>query len=194
MSSLSSSDDDSYTSVIVPIKKSGGEKSRPTSGGGKSIGVLRVAKGAKVNKVKTGAKGKNTLDDDSDDFSLSDDLTSKATIIKSRSDSVGKHSVKELLKKIKEQHKKIRSLELELYKSNLTSRMNKRKVREELKWTGEETNFAEMVNHFCGHFLFPQYKFLKDGWKEYLPNKKKSKARKEPTREIFGRGLLYLRS
>ncbi len=43
-----------------------------------------------------GAKGKNTLDDDSDDFSLSDDLTPKATIVKSRSDSVGKHSVKEL--------------------------------------------------------------------------------------------------
>ncbi len=78
------------------------------------------------------------------------------------------------MKKIKEQDKKIRALELELSKSNLTSRMNKRKMQEELKWTGEETNFAKMVNHFCRHFLFPQYKFLKDGWKEYLPNKKKS--------------------
>ncbi len=65
-------------------------------------------------------------------------------------------------------------MELELSKSNLTSGMNKRKVQEELMWTGEETNFAETVNHFCCHFLFPQYKFLKDGWKEYLPNKKKS--------------------
>ncbi len=92
-----------------------------------------MAKGAKVNKVKMGAKGKNTLDDDSDVFSLSDDSTPKATIIKSRSDSVGKHSVKELLKKIKEQDKKLRSLELELFKSTLTSRMNKRKVQEELK-------------------------------------------------------------
>ncbi len=86
-----------------------------------------MAKGAKVNEVKTGAKGKNTLDDDSDDFSSSDDSTPKATIIKSRSDSMGRHSVKELLKKIKEQDKKISSLELELSKSNLTSRMNKRK-------------------------------------------------------------------
>ena len=96
-------------------------------GGGKSIGVSRVAKEVKVNKVKKGAKGKNTLDDDSDDFSLSDDLTPKATIIKSRSDSVGKHSINELMKKIEEQDKKIRSLEVELSKSNLTSRMNKRK-------------------------------------------------------------------
>jgi hypothetical protein len=102
-SSSSSSDDDSYMSVIVPMKKSRGEKSRPTSGGGESIGVSRVVKGAKVNKVKSGAKGKNTLDDDSDDFSLSGDLTLKATIVKSGSDSMGKHYVKELLKKIEEQ-------------------------------------------------------------------------------------------
>ncbi len=61
LSSLSSSEDDSYTSVIVPMKKSRGGKSRPTSGGGESIRVLRMAKGAKVNKVKTGAKGKNTF-------------------------------------------------------------------------------------------------------------------------------------
>ncbi len=154
-SSLSLSNNDSYMSVIVPMKKSRGKKSRPSSGGGKSIGVSRVVKGVKVNKVKMGAKGKNTLDDDSDNFSLSDDSTPKATIVKSRSDSMGKHSIKELLKKIKEQDKKIRSLELELSKSNLTSRMNKRKVQEELKWTGEETNFAETVNHFCRHFLFP---------------------------------------
>ena len=114
------------------------------------------------------------MDDDSDDFSSSDDSTPRATIVKSRSDSVGKHSIKELLKKIKEQDKKIRSLELELSKLNLTSRMNKRKVGEELKLTREETNFAETVNHFCRHFLFPQYKLLKDGWKKNLPNKKKS--------------------
>jgi hypothetical protein len=57
--------------------------------------------------------------------------------------------------------------------------MNKTKVREELKWTGEETNFAEMVNHFCWNFLFPKFinkllnklplilQFLKDGWKTF---------------------------
>jgi len=39
-----------------------------------------------------------TLDFDSDNFSSSNDLTPKATIVKSRSKSVGKHSVKELLK------------------------------------------------------------------------------------------------
>jgi hypothetical protein len=86
---------------------------------------------------------------DSEDFSSSNVSTPKATIVKSRSDSVRKHSVKELLKKIKEKDKMIRSLELEVSKSNVTSRMNKTKLREVLKWTGEETNFAETVNHFC---------------------------------------------
>jgi hypothetical protein len=55
----------------------------------------------------------------------------------------------------------IRSLEIELSKSKVTARMNKTKVREELKWTGEETNFAETVNNFCRIFLFPKFKFLK---------------------------------
>ena len=43
-----------------------------------------------------------------------------------------------------------------------------------MKWTGEETNFAEMVNHFCRNFLFLKFKFLKDGWKEILSDTKNS--------------------
>jgi hypothetical protein len=93
--------------------------------GDQPIKLSKVAKGAKVKKLKTGAMG---LDYDSDDLSSSDDLTPKATTIKSRSDSMGKQSIKKLLKKIKKKDKKIRSLELELSKLNLTSRMNKRKV------------------------------------------------------------------
>ncbi len=127
-----------------------------------------------MTKPRIGVKGKLTLDYDSDDLSSSNDSTPKVTIIKSRSDSVGKHSIKELLKKIEEKDSKIRSLELELSKLKVTSRMNKTKVQEELKWTGEETNFAEMVNHFCRNFLFSKFKFLKDRWKEILPDKKNS--------------------
>ena len=78
------------------------------------------------------------------------------------------------LKKIEEKDKIIMSLELELSKSKLTTRMTKAKVREELRWTGEEMNFADSVNHFCRHFLFPKFKFLKDGWKEILPDQKNS--------------------
>jgi hypothetical protein len=87
---------------------------------------------------------------------------------------VGNHYVKELLKKIKEKDKVIRLLELVISKTKVTSRMNKTKVQEELKWTGEETNFAETVNNFCRNFLFPKFKFLKDGWRDILPDKKNS--------------------
>ena len=76
-----------------------------------------------------------------------------------------------MLKIIDEKDKKIRSLELEISKSKMATRHNKRKVQEEYQWTGEETNFAEMVNHFCKNFLFPRYKFLKDGWQDVLPER-----------------------
>jgi hypothetical protein len=75
------------------------------------------------------------------------------------------------LKIIDERDKKIRSLELEISKLKMANRHNRRKVWEEYQWTGEETNFAKMVNHFCKYFLFPRYKFLKDGWQDVLPER-----------------------
>ena len=39
---------------------------------------------------------------------------------------------------------------------------------------GEETNFAKTVNHFCRHWLFPKFKFLKGGWKKIQPDQKNS--------------------
>jgi hypothetical protein len=45
-------------------------------------------------------------------------------------------------------------------------------VREDYQWTGEEINFADSINNFCRDLLFPKYKFLKEGWQEYLPEKK----------------------
>ena len=100
----------------------GATGSQKSGGGGKSIGVSRGAKGAKVRKPGTGAKGKKSLDYDSDDFLPGDDLTPKAKIVKSRSDIMGKHSVKELLKKIEEKDKEIRSLGSRL---KITPRGNK---------------------------------------------------------------------
>jgi len=113
------------------------------------------------------AKGKKTQNYNSDDFSSSSDDSIQKSM-------KGKHSIKDLLKTIEEKDKIIRSLDLKLLQQWVTSRMNKTKVREELKWTGEETNFAETVNYFCRNFLFPKFKFLKDGWKEIMPDKKNS--------------------
>ena len=169
-SSLSSDDDSDSVASVQPRKKSWGTTVGRMSGGTRSVGVSRGAKVVKWKKSSTGAsaaKGKTSLDYMSDDLSSSsDDSTHKET--------KGKHSIKDLLKKIKEKDKMIRLLDLKLSKAKVTSRMNKTKVREELKWTGEETNFAETVNHFCRIFLFPKFKFLKYGWKEIMLDKKNS--------------------
>jgi hypothetical protein len=149
--SLYDDDSDSVTSV-QPRKKSRGTTVGQMSGGTKSHGVSRGAKVAKGKKSSTGAsaaKGKKTPEYRSDDFSSSGEDSDSTH--KSRT---GKHSVKDLLEKIKEKDEKIkdkdemiRSLNIKLLNSKVTSRMNKMKVREELKWTGEETNFAEGVVH-----------------------------------------------
>jgi hypothetical protein len=34
-------------------------------------------------------------------------------------------------------------------------------------WVGKEANFADLVLTFIKGWLFPRYKFLKDGWMEY---------------------------
>jgi hypothetical protein len=167
----SSSDDDSDSATSVqPRKKSRGTTGGQMSGGTRSVRDSRGAKVAKGKKSGTGAsavKGKKTPDYKSDDISLSsDDSTQKAT--------KGKHSIKDLLKKTKEKDKMIRSLDLKLSKTKVTSRINKTEVREEMKWMGEETNFAKTVNHFCRIFLFPKFKFLKYGWKDIMPDKKNS--------------------
>jgi hypothetical protein len=171
LSSLSDDDSNSVASV-QPRKKSRGSTVGQMSGGTTTTSV-RVSRGANVAKRKksstgaSAAKGKTSPDYRSDDFSSSsDDSTQKET--------KKKHSIKDLLNKIEEKDKMIRSLDLKLSKAKVTTRMNKTKVREELKWTGEETNFAETVNHFCRIFLFPKFKLLKYGWKEIMPDKKNS--------------------
>jgi hypothetical protein len=165
-SELSSSSDS--VPSIQPRKKSRGTTVGQMSGGTRTVRVSRAVKVAKGKKSSTGAsavKGKKTPEYRSDDFSSSsNDLTQKAT--------KGNHSIKDLLEKIEEKDKMIRSLNLKLSNAKVTSRMNKTKVREELKWTGEETNFAETVNHFCRFYLFPRFKFLKYGWTEIMPDKK----------------------
>ena len=89
-----------------------------------------MAKGKKSKIGASAVKGKKTPEYRSDDFSSSsDDSTQKAT--------KGNHSIKDLLEKMEEKDEMIISLNLKLSNAKVTSRMNKTKVREELKWTGE---------------------------------------------------------
>ena len=111
----------------------------------------------------------------SDRYSSSEDEATRRAEGSKRCEKVGnERTIDDLMKLIEDRESTIRSLELEIAKTKLTSRMNKKKVREELKWTGEETNFSETVSNFCRAFLFPRTKFLNDGWKNYLPDDRDS--------------------
>ena len=50
-------------------------------------------------------------------------------------------------------------------------KQTKKQVQIEQDWTGEETNYANSITKFCKTFLFPRYKFLKEEWHEYDPNR-----------------------
>ncbi len=55
-------------------------------------------------------------------------------------------------------------MDLRLLKSH--ARQTKHQIRIDYNWDGKETNFVE-VSKFVKEYLFPRYKFLKDGWMEY---------------------------
>ena len=103
---------------------------------------------------------------------FSDDESSESSV----DDVRGKETLTEKLKKIiAERDRTIEKLEMELARHRTAgTRMNNTQVREQLKWTGEEINFAETVHNFCKVFLFVRVKFMKDNWQCYLPKDKKS--------------------
>jgi hypothetical protein len=71
---------------------------------------------------------------------------------------------------IEEQKKTIRDLKMKLENQKETGRRSLKNVRLDHNWNAEETIFADVVGHYCKHFLFPRYKFLKIGWEQYRPD------------------------
>ena len=70
----------------------------------------------------------------SDRYSSSEDEATRRAGGSKRCEKVGnERTIDDLMKLIEDRESTIRSLELEIAKTKLTSRMNKKKVREELK-------------------------------------------------------------
>jgi hypothetical protein len=80
----------------------------------------------------------------------------------------------ELIDMLREKERMIKKLQAENHSLRNKSRTNKKDLRDSLKWSGEEINFADSVNTFVREFLFPRYKFLRDGWQKYEPDKSNS--------------------
>jgi hypothetical protein len=56
---------------------------------------------------------------------------------------------------------------MELILSKSTAGQTKHQIRNDYDWDGKEVNFAESVSSFAKEYLFPLFKFLKDGWMDY---------------------------
>ena len=48
-----------------------------------------------------------------------------------------------------------------------SERKTKGQLRIDYAWDGEEVNLSDKVSNWVKAYLFPRYKFLKDGWMEY---------------------------
>jgi hypothetical protein len=63
--------------------------------------------------------------------------------------------------------------ELKNYKKKVR-RSSKGDIRDSNGWTGNEAILANKVTKFSRDYMFPHYKFLKEGWQDYDPTNKKS--------------------
>jgi hypothetical protein len=66
-----------------------------------------------------------------------------------------------------ENERLIKRLKMELRLSKSTARQRKCQKRIDYDWDGKEANFADSVLCFVKEYLFPHFKFLKDGWMDY---------------------------
>ncbi len=61
----------------------------------------------------------------------------------------------------------IKRLKMELRLSKSHARQTKHQIRIGYDWDGKKANLADSVLSFVKEYLFPHFKFLKDGWMEY---------------------------
>jgi hypothetical protein len=91
----------------------------------------------------------------------------------------------------------VKRLRMELRLSKSHARQTKCQKRIDYNWDGKEANFADSDLSFVKEYLFPHYKFLKDGWMEYDNQPEslltfvqgKVKSKKEWSTRINGREL-----
>ncbi len=81
-------------------------------------------------------------------------------------------TLEDILYELEESNKKLKAKLMATKRS--TNKSTKGKIRNANDWTGEEAHLADKITEFCKDFLFPRYKFLKDGWKIFNPENKES--------------------
>jgi hypothetical protein len=76
------------------------------------------------------------------------------------------------VKELEAVNKKLKE-ELKNYKKRVR-RSSKGDIKDSNGWTGNEAILANKVTKFSRDYMFPCYKFLKEGWQDYDPTNKKS--------------------
>jgi hypothetical protein len=119
-------------------------------------GMLGKGKGSPP-KYKEAKATKKTRDKDSDDDEDNSYYYEKEPT------PIYDMNRRELITMMEEQKKTIRDLKMKLENQKESGRRSLKNVRLNHDWNAEETIFADVVGHYCKHFLFPWYKFLKIG-------------------------------
>jgi hypothetical protein len=116
-----------------------------------------------ANDLSTGQSGGLSSDSNSDE-----DIDPNQT---GRLDTnLTEKSRTELVRIVKEWRKQIKYQQKKLATAKTVQKQTKKQVQIEEDWMGEETNYANSITKLCKTFLFPRYKFLKEGWHVYDPN------------------------
>ena len=66
-----------------------------------------------------------------------------------------------------ELEKVVKSLRTEIRMKKSIFQQTKCQIRIDYDWDGEEANLSDKVSEWVKEYLFPRYKFLKEGWMEY---------------------------
>jgi hypothetical protein len=120
-----------------------------------------------TDDLSTGQLGGLSLDSDSDE---DNNISQKGRITTNLTEKLRT----ELVKIVKEKRKQIKYLQNKLAKAKRVQRQMKKQVQMEEHGMGEEAKHANSITKFCKMFLFPRYKFLKEGGHEYDPNRSDS--------------------
>ncbi len=72
-----------------------------------------------------------------------------------------------ICQKCVEYNRFIKKLKMDLRLLKSHARQTKRQIRINYDWDGNEAIFLDSVSSFVIEYLFPRYKFLKEGWMEY---------------------------
>ena len=72
-----------------------------------------------------------------------------------------------MVRRCKELEATVKSLQQEIWVLKSTDWKTKRQLRIDYDWDGEEANLSNKVSNWVRTYLFPRYKFLKEGWMEY---------------------------